>query len=151
MRYFTGFLIILSSVIFWMLPVSDSIYTWKTEPRTDTFNVDTAVGITTASSTLIKPIYDNDTATLDLISDLSTDVPLFVSYNGTTQSVSYSGLTDNATREMSITYDISAFDESTVFETLSDMVVWLIFIFFIVFPLGGLWVAFKPDIIRVFS
>jgi hypothetical protein len=151
MRYFTGFLIVLSSVLFWMLPVSSSIYAWKTDARTDVFTITTIPAVTSANSTLLKPIYDNDTSTLDFSSSLSTDIPVYVSYNGTSHLVAYTGLTDNSTRQISISYDVTAFTDNSVFETLSDMAVWLIFIFFIVFPLGGIYVAFKEDIINVFS
>lgn len=151
MRYFTGFLIVLCSVIFWLLPVSDSIYAWKTEPRTDTRTLTTAAAVTTANTVLLKPIFDNDVSTLSFASDLSTDVPAYVSYNTTSRLVVISGLTANASRVMGITYDVTAFDESTVFEALSDATVWLLYIFFIVFPMGGIYVAFKPDLENIFA
>jgi hypothetical protein len=151
MRYFTGFLIVLSSVIFWMLPVADSIYAWKTESRTDTFTVVTAPGITSGNSTLVKSIYNDDVSTIILSSDLSTDIPVYSSYNGTSKKVVYTGLSANTTRQIEIQYDTIAFDEGSVFEALSSLAVWLLYIFFIVFPLGGLWVAFRDDIIHVFT
>lgn len=150
MRYFTGFLIILCSVIFWMLPVSDAVYAFKTEPRTDQFYLVTPAGITSNASVLHKFIFDDDTATLSLTSDLPTDLPVFVSYNTTTRLVNYAGLTSNATRQLYITYDVTAFNESGPWDAIINAAVWLLFIFFVVFPIGGLWIAFKPDLERIF-
>jgi hypothetical protein len=153
LRYFSGFLIVLCSVIFWLLPVFDSIYEWKTEPRTDTFyNVSTGVAVTTANVTLLKPIYDDDTGTLSFFSYDSLDAPAYVSFNATTRQLVFNGLAASTNRTMEISYDVTAFASGGgVFETLSDVAIYLLYIFFVVFPLGGLWVAFKPDIENIFS
>lgn len=151
MRYFTGFLIILCSVIFWLLPVDTAVYAFKTEPRTDDFLVTTAIGVTSGNSTLIKSIYDNDVSTLLFSSNCTTDAITYTSYNTTTRLLVYGGLTADTTRLVEITYDASAFDQPAAFETICDIIVWWLFIFFVVFPMGGLYVAFKPDIEKLIT
>lgn len=138
MRIFTGFLIILCSVVLWFLPVSESIYAWQTDPRTDTFTVDTGDNVTTGSAVLLKSIYDDDTSTVIFTSDESDDVPVFVSYNGTSRLLGFGGLSDNTTRSLGITYDVTAFAESPTLTTIGSMALWLTYILYVIFPVAGL-------------
>jgi hypothetical protein len=152
MRYFTGFLIVLCSVIFWLLPISGSIYAFKTEPRTDSFLITTATAaVHTANSTLLKPVYDNDTSTISFSSNYTTETITFTSYNTTSNNVRYAGLAGGHTRLVKITYDTTAFDIDGPYETLTDAAVWFLYIFFIIFPMGGIYVAFKPDLENIFG
>jgi len=146
MRYFTGFFIIAIGVLLWMLPVADSIYSWKTEPRTDTFIVTTAAAVTTGNSTLFKSIYDNDIHTLAFTSNCSTDAVTYVSYNTTSKLLNYSGLTASISRELDITYDTSAFNESSPVETLADMLPYLCYIVFVLFMCSGVYYMLAPHI-----
>lgn len=146
MRYFTGFLIVAIGVLLWMLPVTDSIYSWKTEPRTDSFLVTTAAGVTTGNSTLFKSIYDADIHTLAFSSNCSTDAVTYVSYNTTSKLLNYSGLEADVTRELEISYDTSAFDESSAWETFSDMLPYLCYIVFVLFMCSGIYYMLAPHI-----
>jgi len=137
LRIFTGFLILMCSVVLWFLPVSESIYAWKTDPRTDTYSIVTSVGETSDNKVLLKSIYDEDTSTVILASSIS-EVPTFVSYNATTRLIAFNGLTDNETRDLDITYDVSAFDESPTLDTIGNVALWLTYVLYVIFPMAGL-------------
>ena len=151
MRYFTGFLIVLCSVVFWLLPVSDAIYSFKTDLRTDSFLVTTAAGVTSNNSTLVKPLYADDVSTLSFSSNCTNDNIAYTSYNATAKRLLYHGLEAGKTRLVEISYDASAFDFGGPYNTLTDAASWLMFIFFIIFPMGGIYVAFKPDLENIFA
>ena len=138
MRVFWAFLIIFCAVILWMLPFTDAAYAFLTEEREDTFNYNTAVGQTTANVTLLKPIYDDDTATIGILSSISDDSPAFVSYNVTSRLLQMSGLADNTTRVLYVTYDVQAQDVNVAIDRLINIspVIWLLSI--IVFPIAGI-------------
>jgi hypothetical protein len=136
-KIFYGFLILLFSALLWLIPISSLIYDFRTDVTEDEFYIATEVGSTNTTVTLSDFIYDNDTSTIDVISDLNTDSPTFVSYNTTTRATLFNGLTDNATRNLDITYDTDALDSGawgtilTIFPKL-----WMIII--ILFPVAGL-------------
>jgi len=95
-----------------MLPVSEAVYDFKTELREGTFTSPTGVGVNCANVTLGKPIYDDDTGTVDPFSDLATDNPAYSasSYNATSQQLTICGLTANTTRVLTISYDVNALE-----------------------------------------
>lgn len=136
MRIFNGFLIMLCSVILWFLPITESIYAWQTDQRTDKFNVTTAPGQTTASIILHKPIFDDDTNTISFSSNVS-EVPTCSSYNATTRQVLVATLLDDTTRELDVSYDVSAFDWSPTLDTVGDIAIWLYYILLALFPMAG--------------
>lgn len=132
-------------VMLFMLPVSSAIYNWKTEPRTESYSYTTA-STTTGNVTLLKPVYDNDTATIGFISSLTSDTPALVSYDPVTQVVNFSGLTANATRTLTISYDTSAFNESAPFETIADMLPYLCYVCFVLFICSGVFYMLAPHV-----
>lgn len=121
-----------------MLPVSGAVYDFRTDLREDEFTSPTGVLVTTANVTLGKPVYDNDTSTIDYFSDLSTDVPVYSSYNATSRQLGVAGLTDNTTRTLTITYDIDALGGSDALNTFVGYVPWMWMLLIIVFPIAGL-------------
>lgn len=145
-KIFTGFLIIVLSVSFWLLPVDHWIYTWQTNVRTDSFDIYTGPGVTTKSVTLHEKIFDDDTTTVELISYCSTDALTFTSYNTTTRVMALAGLTANITRGIDISYDAPAFSESTVYDFFASFALWFTYIMFIIFPLAGLVYVFRDSI-----
>lgn len=109
MRIFYAFIIIFVSAILFMLPFTQMAYDFRTDPRTDVFTVDTAVGITTGNESLYDDLYDDDMGSIDIDSTLATDLPMPSSYNTTTRLLDITGLTANTTRTLSITYDYDAY------------------------------------------
>lgn len=146
-RVFTGFLILVFTVILMLLPISEGVYNFRTNPRTDSFTVTTAAGVTSANVVLIKNIYDDDTGTIVFASDDADDSPLFTSYNGTTRQVVFSGMAANTTRGLDITYDVDAWAAVPAMGTVSDVIMpWLLFIFiFVLFPVAGVVYAIWGD------
>ena len=128
--------------LLFMLPVSEAIYDYRTTERTDINTVNTAVDVTTGNVTLFTAVYENDTSTIGITSDLSTDVPLFSTYNTTTRLLVFSGLTDNTSRTITATYLIDALSGSTAVNTFLG---WLPFIWLLViiaFPPAALFAIF---------
>ena len=108
MRIFYGFLIIVVAAILFMLPMTSMIYDFRTDVREDTYTVTTGGGVTTDTQTLTHAIYDNDTDTISIVSSISTDTPLYTSYNSTTRLLAYSGLAASSTRVITVSYDVYA-------------------------------------------
>jgi len=138
MRIFTSFLIILCSTILWFLPVTSAVYDFRTDNRTDSFDTLTGPGITATDIVLSKILYNNDTQTINALSDLSTDAPAFVSYNATNRLTHWHGLTENTTREFAISYDVASFDPSGALNTFIDLLPWFWMIVISLFPLAAL-------------
>jgi len=130
MRIFYAFLIIFTATFLWLLPVTTSIYDFRTDLRTDTYTSTTAVATTTANVVLGKPIYDNDTGTLSFISDNSADTPIYFAYDTPTRELEISGLSANSTRIIEVSYDISSLTANPSVETLLDALpfIWIIII-----------------------
>ena len=144
MRIFYAFLVIVVASILFMLPLTTAIYDFRTDLREDTFDTDTGGSVTTANVTLGKPIYDNDTQTIDILSDLATDVPAYTdsSYNVTSRKTGIEGLTANTTRILTVSYDIDALEGSDAINTVMDIIpfIWLLVI--IAFPMMALFAIF---------
>lgn len=138
LRIFTGFLIMFCSVILWLLPIPQSVYDYRTDPRTDTFSITTGLGVTSGSAVLRKPIYDDDIMTLVFSSNNSGDSPLYSSYNTTSRLVDFTGLAANTTRALEITYDINALESNGALENMAGIEPWLYYIILILFPIAGL-------------
>ncbi len=128
------------STILWLLPITTAIYDFRTDQREDTFATET--GGTTANVTLLDDLYNDDTGSVDVDSDLATDVPLPSSYNATNQNLLVGGLTASANRTMIVTYDIDALSESEAVSNILDRLplIWLLVI--IAFPMAALFAIF---------
>lgn len=125
-----------------MLPLTEGIYDFRTDPRTDTFTTITAAGVTTGNATLGADPYDCDTTNLDINSDLGTDTPIPTSINCTTRFLDISGLTANTTRTLTITYDFDALQGSSAINNLVDRVPWIWLIVIIAFAPAAIFAIF---------
>lgn len=142
MKIFSAFLIIVVAAILFMLPLTSLIYDFRTDLRTDEFVYATGGAETTANVTLGKPVFDDDTQTIDILSSLGTDVPVFSSYNITTRIVDMTGMTANTSRTISVSYDIDSLEGSDAINIIVDRVpfIWLLVI--ISLPVAGLFAIF---------
>ena len=104
-----------------MFPFTESIYNFRTDVQDDEFSTDTESGQTTANVTLIKELYEDDTGTIEILSSISTDTPAFSSYNSTTRQVLISGLDDDTTRALTVSYDVDALDWIDAADTFLDI------------------------------
>jgi hypothetical protein len=125
MRIFYAFVIVIASAILFVLPVSEGIYDFRTEFRTDTYSTDTAVGVTTANETLLGDLYNCDLGSVSIDSTLATDTPLAGSINCTNRVLNITGLTANTTRTLDITYDYDALQGNTAVNSLMDNLPWI--------------------------
>ena len=140
MKIFYAFLIVMASAILFMLPVSEAVYDFRTDLRTDTFSVTTGLGVNTANVTLLGDLYDCDIESVDIDSDNAMDHPLPIpgSINCTTRVLGIEGLTANITRILDVTYDIDALRGSTAINLLMDRVPWIWLLMIIAFAPAAL-------------
>lgn len=143
MRIFNGFLIIFVAVVLILLPVSRGVYDYRTDVREDLFNYETGGGVTTANVVLHSPIYNDDTSTIVLYSDLATDVPLFAAYNTTTRLVDITGMTAASNRTLRVNYDTDALVSNVALSTFMDWLpyIWLLIVFTL--PMAAIYVIIK--------
>ena len=134
MRIFYALLILLASAILWMLPVTEGIYDFRTDVREDNFTVLTAAGVTNSTVQLFTDIYDDDVSTIDLSSNSGDDTPTYSSYNPTTRNLVVTDLSANATRTLTVFYDIDALTESAAVGNLLDMIDFLWILVVVAFP-----------------
>jgi len=137
MRIFYSFLIIMTSVFLFLLPLTKMVYNYRTDPVTDSFDVDTAVGETSDNFTLDDFIYDDDDDTIEIESSID-EIPGLVSYNSTSKTVWVGSLTANTTRTLEITYDIDVITDSDAINNLLDRVAWIWMLICIAFPVASL-------------
>jgi hypothetical protein len=130
MRIFYAGLVIVVAAILFMLPVSESVYAFRTDLRSDTFPVTTAVGVTSANVTLLKTLYDNDTDTITFDSDIG-ETPVYGSYNTTTRQLLVTGLTASTSRNLVVSYDVAAFTATSAINRILDKIpfVYMLMIF----------------------
>jgi len=138
MRVYKAFIVIMASVILFLLPITGAMYDFQTDRQEDDFSVITAAGVTTDNLTLSETIYDADTTTISLISDLSSDVPGWTAYDNTSHSLAISGLTANATRNITVYYDIYALGDNTAINNLTDRMAWFWLLIIIAFAPAAL-------------
>ena len=137
-RIFYAFLIIITAVFLWMLPVSEAVHDFRTALRTDTFLTATGVGVTSANETLWGDLYECDLGSIDIDSDDATDTPVPNSANCTSRVLNITGLSGNTTRILEITY---AYDALEGFDAINIFVDYLPFIWIlliILFPVAAL-------------
>lgn len=137
MKIFYAFLVIVSATLLFMLPITGAVYDFRTDLRLDTFEVTTAAGVTSANTTLLKAIYGDDTQTISYTSN-TTETPSFSSYNATSRQLTTSGLSENTTRSLVVSYDINALNNAAALDNLLDRVplIWMLMV--IAFPIAAL-------------
>lgn len=130
MRIFTGFLIILVSVLLFLLPITGAIYDFRTDVEEDTFNWATNATLTTANVVLQEPVYDDDTDTIEISSDIAGDAPAFSAYNTTTRVLDITGLAVSENRTLTVEYDTNALSDNAALDTLLGWVpyIWLMMV-----------------------
>lgn len=137
MRIFYAFLVIVSATFLFMLPITGSVYDFRTDLRTDEFTVTTPAGVTSANVTLLKPIYLDDTQTITYLSSIS-ETPVFSTYNSTTRQLTTSGLTATTSRTLSVSYDVSSLTGLESLDALLDKVPFIFLLMVIAFPPAAL-------------
>ena len=137
MRIFYSFMIILVAVFLWLLPLSNMVYAFHTDPVTDESEVETAVATTTANVTLDKYVYDDDIDTISVESSIN-EVPAVTSYNSTSKTVLISSLDADDSRTLSVTYDTDVITDNDAINTLLDRADWIWMLLIIAFPVASL-------------
>ena len=133
MRIFNAFLIILVAAILFMLPISEAIYDYRTDLRTDTFSTVTAAAVTSANETLLESLYGGDTGSVTIVSDDAADAPLPNSYNATSQVLNITGLTASTTRELEVDYNVDSLQAHDSINTIAVRFPWIWLLLIIAF------------------
>lgn len=130
------------SAILLALPITDASYDFRTDIRSDDFNVSTDTGVTTANVVLTKDIYEDDTQTITLASSIS-ESPSWTSYNATAKTLALASLTDNTTRTLTVDYDFDALEGAGAISGILDRLplIWLLMI--IALPVAALVAIWK--------
>lgn len=137
MRIAFAFIALTASFVLWLLPITTATYDFRTDVREDAFTVATATGNTSACVILLQPIYGDDTNTIGYISSIN-ETPTFSSYNSTTRELATSGLTENTTRTLTVSYDVNALTFSDAIDTFIDWVPFIWYMLIIAFPVAAL-------------
>ena len=125
MRVFYAFVIILAAAILFMLPLTDVIYDFRTDSRTDTFSTTTGA-LPSANETLLDDLYDGEPGSVDrIVSDNATEAPLANTYNAISRVLNITNLAANTTRILNITYDFDALGGNTTINLLADRFPWI--------------------------
>jgi hypothetical protein len=146
LKIFYSFLVILTSAILWLLPVTDAVYDFRTDVKEDSFYYSTGVGVTVANVTLTKALYNDDQSTASAISDYSTDLPVVAGYHTSTRVLDLTGLAGNYTRTLTVSYDFDGLGGSSAINTVADRLGWIWLLCIIVFApaaLASMWIGRK--------
>lgn len=142
MRIFYSFVALLCTGLLFFVPISEGIEGFRTDTKVDELPSVTAVAETTDNLTLSHSIYNDDPTGLTLLSTDADDTPALNSYQASTHSIIVSGLADNTTRTITVTYTISAMTLWSGVDTLMDytpLVWYLSVVSFIVISLLAIW------------
>ena len=137
MKIFKAFLILMASTVLFLLPLTGSVYDFKTDQQTDLFSMVTTVN-TADNITLSELLYDADVTTVYVLSDLSTDLISWSSYNATSNNLLISGMSVNSTRVLTATYDVDALGGNTAIIDLTDRLAWFWLLLIIAFAPASL-------------
>lgn len=137
MRIAFAFIALIASFTLWLLDITTAIYDFRTDVREDTFIVATAPGVTSANTTLLRAVFDDDTQTISYLSTIA-ETPVFSSYNITSRQVLTSGLTDNTSRTLTVIYDTNALTQSDAIDNLIDWWPFLWYMLITAFPIASL-------------
>ena len=137
MKIVYSFLIVLVAVFLWLLPLSDMVYSFRTDPVTDESTIDTGVGETTSNVTLNQFTF-NGISSITSVSSSINEVPAVSSYNSTSKTALISSLTADDSRTLSITYDVDVITDNDAINTLLDRAPWIWMLIIIAFPVASL-------------
>ena len=137
MKIVYSFLIVLVAVFLWLLPLSDMVYSFRTDSTTDESTVDTGVGVTTSNVTLNQFTF-NGISSITSVSSSINEVPAVSSYNSTSKTALISSLTADDSRTLSITYDVDVITDNDAINTLLDRASWIWMLIIIAFPVASL-------------
>lgn len=137
MKIFQGFLLLVVVAILWMLPISQAIYDFRTDFRSDTFAVTTS-GSTETDVVLFKPVYDDDEETIAIYSDLADDTPMMDTYDPLTREVHITGLADDSTRILTVEYLIDALNLHPAINLFVNLLPGIWILILIAFPVVGM-------------
>ncbi len=137
-KAFYCFLIIATAAMLWMLPITDGIYSFRTDVKTDEFFIQCGAGVTGSNNTLTKALYDDDVSTITLYSDCNTDLPTVYSYNTSNRVLWVNGLTESQNRTLEISYDFDALNASDAISNFLDKLSWIWMICIAVFPVAAI-------------
>ncbi len=107
MRIFSAFSIIVAAFFLLVLDITQATHDFETQVVSNSFEVETVAGQTTANTTLLLPLFENDTTSISYTSSVA-EVPAVSTYNSTNRQLLTSGLDVSANRTLVVSYDVNA-------------------------------------------
>jgi beta-lactamase regulating signal transducer with metallopeptidase domain len=90
--------------------VTSVVHDAQAAPASDQFSVTTGTGQTSATVTLSRPHFHNDTTHISVTSNNQNDNPSVTAYNPSTRQVTVGGLAPSATRTLTVRYEVDAME-----------------------------------------
>lgn len=131
MKKFVIPVIVLICVVFIYIAMpsfGDAIEGFRTDSKEYTYStIVTAASTTNTSQILQYALFDNDVAYVtEIESDLNTDNPIASTYTSATKTLLITGLDDDASRNLTVTYETAALDDyegADEFASLAPLVI----------------------------
>lgn len=145
-RALIGILAIIGVALLFVLggTIMTGIQDWRTNDQTDIFKVETGAGITSTNVTLTKALWENDHQYVDSItSDIDGDQPSASSYTAATRKLVITNLAANASRNLTVVYDIEALSDYQGVDTFAKYSPTVFWAAVIVLPIIVLYAVIK--------
>jgi hypothetical protein len=88
--------------------ISNVVHDAQVAPASDQFSVTTGTGQTSATVTISRSHFHNDTTHMSVTSSNQNDNPSVTAYNPSTRQVTVGGLAPSATRTLTVRYEVDA-------------------------------------------
>lgn len=125
-------------LLFLALPaITKGVVSYRTEVLTQSYSVTTGVSETTASVALSHTLWQNSVAYVTNLSSNSTDDSLLSdNYTAASKALNLTGLADNTTRLLSVSYRAGGLDEYPGADEVSTKIPGIVVGLFILIPLA---------------
>lgn len=120
-----------------MPAITDSVESFRTDILEQSYSVDTTVGANSANVSLSSALWnDNIAYVTSLSSNITSDAPVAASYNATSAVLLITGLADNTSRTITLSYKTAGLADYEGADTASTKLPGIVMGFLILIPLG---------------
>ena len=129
MRIFRSFLVLIAVGILLFLPMTAGVNSFRTNVRDDRFFTVPVAG--SSNVTLSASVYQADTSSVAVTSDLNADNPTAANYVSANRTLLISGLSGSSNRTLTVSYPVDAFPTGGGIASFVDKVpeIWLVVVF----------------------
>lgn len=116
---------------------------FRTDITSDVFSVSTAAGVTAANVTLSNTLWDNDTSSISITSNYTSDAPAVDAYLSGSKQLTVDGLIASNTHTLTVTYETGALGDYEAAETAVTFTPIMVLAAIIILPIILLVVALR--------